>query len=112
MSANKDLKKSRLKYTLFLTCYVLACLSILVVIVLLIEGVIPPMGLKFISVFYFDLLYLLLLTFTVVYFRQLEMNVLVDLQIYRNIDKMTDREMFEEYEKLFKQAKRMRRRHK
>lgn len=112
MSANKDLKKSRLKYTLFLTCYVLACLSILVVIVLLIEGVIPPRGLKFISVFYFDLLYLLLLTFTVVYFRQLEMNVLVDLQIYRNIDKMTDREMFEEYEKLFKQAKRMRRRHK
>ena len=38
------------------------------------------------------------------------MNLLVDMKVYKKIDLMTDKEMFEEYEKLYKAAKRMRRR--
>ena len=38
------------------------------------------------------------------------MNLLVDMGVYKNIDRMTDKEMFDEYEKLFKSAKRERRR--
>ena len=32
------------------------------------------------------------------------MNLLVDMGVYKNIDRMTDKEMFDEYEKLFKSA--------
>jgi hypothetical protein len=38
------------------------------------------------------------------YMREVELNILVKIKVFKQVDEMTDREMFHEYEKMRKQS--------
>lgn len=47
---------------------------------------------------------------TLLLLRQVELSVLVDLGVYKNVELMSDKEMFSEYEKLKKQSTKLQKR--
>lgn len=59
--------------------------------------------------FYFpDLVLVAVLTWAIIKFRQVELQALIDMGIFKDLDEMNDREMFTEYDKMIKQSKKVR----
>lgn len=65
---------------------------------------------QYLSIFFIDMFMIVTMMLLLVLMRQVELQVLVSLGIYKNVENMTDREMIAEYEKLKKQSRKMQRR--
>lgn len=56
------------------------------------------------SLFYMDIVLIAGLTLGALVMRRVELDVLVQLKVFKDLDEMNDREMFVEYEKMRKQS--------
>lgn len=65
---------------------------------------------QFISPFFIDIFMIIMLMLTLLVMRQVELEVLVELGVYKNVELMSDKEMFSEYEKLKKQSMKLQKR--
>jgi hypothetical protein len=65
---------------------------------------------QYISLFFVDMLMIAMQMLLLVLMRNIELQVLVALGVYKNVENMTDREMLEEYDKLKKQSRKMQKR--
>jgi len=65
---------------------------------------------QFISPFFLDIFMIIMLMLTLLVMRQVELEVLVELGVYKNVELMSDKEMFSEYEKLKKQSMKLQKR--
>jgi hypothetical protein len=53
---------------------------------------------------------IIMMMLTLLVMRQVELEVLVELGVYKNVELMSDKEMFSEYEKLKKQSMKLQKR--
>lgn len=65
---------------------------------------------QFISPFFVDIFMVVMMMLTLLVMRQVEVEVLVELGVYKNVELMSDKEMFSEYEKLKKQSMKLQKR--
>jgi hypothetical protein len=55
---------------------------------------------QYISIFFVDMLMIAMQMLLLILMRHIELQVLVALGVYKNVENMTDREMIEEYDRL------------
>ena len=61
-------------------------------------------GFYFARFFYFDIGVIFLYTLMIYKLREVELDILITIKVLKNVDDMSDREMFHEYEKMRKQS--------
>ena len=108
LRTNPHLTESKKKYLSFLTLTALMAINYTVFVPLIATRQVKLRKAPILNLFFNDLVLLILLTFLVLYLREAEMKVLVDMGVYKNFDNMNDKEMFTEYDKLLNSAKKMR----
>lgn len=52
--------------------------------------------------FYTDLLLIVMMTYALLLFRKLEMELLIEMGVFKDLNEMNDKEMFNEYDKMRK----------
>ena len=57
---------------------------------------------QYISIFFVDIVLIAVFMLSLILLREAELQVLVKLGVYKNVEQLTDKEMFSEYEKLKK----------
>ena len=65
---------------------------------------------QFLSLFFVDILLIAVFMLTLLSFRQAELQILIKLGVCKNVENMTDKEMFSEYDKLKKQSVKLQKR--
>jgi hypothetical protein len=61
----------------------------------------------FISIFFVDIILIAVFMFVLLILRQGELNILVKLGVYKNVEDLTDKEIISEYNKLKKQSNKL-----
>ena len=56
----------------------------------------------YLSMFYTDLLLIVMMTYALLLFRKLEMELLIEMGVFKDLNEMNDKEMFNEYDKMRK----------
>lgn len=84
----------------------------IVILVLLVKEIVPPRDIPFEQLFFTDLLMIIILTTCIVKLRTIELDYLIHIGIFKNVDDMSDREMFNEYDKMRKQSYLMKKKYK
>jgi hypothetical protein len=64
------------------------------------------------SVFYVDLYLIGIIIHAAILFRKIELQVLISVGVFKDVEQMNDREMFIEYEKMRKQSHKVRQKYK
>jgi hypothetical protein len=64
------------------------------------------------SVFYVDLFLIGVIIHAAVLFRKIELQVLISVGVFKDVEEMNDREMFIEYDKMRKQSHKVRQKYK
>ncbi|CDW82050.1 UNKNOWN [Stylonychia lemnae] len=95
----------------FIVSISLIALAKLVCVILLLNKTLEPSGVPFEAVFFADHLMIIVLTILMIKSRYIELNILLRLGVFKNVDEMTDKEMFFEYDKMRKQSYVMKRRY-
>lgn len=65
---------------------------------------------QYISIFFVDIVLIAVFMLTLILLRHAELEVLVKLGVYKNVENMSDKEMFSEYDKLKKQSLKLQKR--
>ena len=61
----------------------------------------------YISIFFVDIILIAVFMFALLILRQGELNILVKLGVYKNVEDLTDKEIISEYNKLKKQSNKL-----
>lgn len=59
---------------------------------------------EYLAIFFVDIVLIAVFMLALILLRSAELEVLVGLGVYKNVENMSDKEMFSEYEKLKKQS--------
>ena len=65
---------------------------------------------QYIAIFFVDIVLIAVFMLTLILLRHAELEVLVKLGVYKNVENMSDKEMFQEYDKLKKQSLKLQKR--
>jgi len=63
---------------------------------------------KYFGLYFSDLLLCLVLTWCLLKLKQSELSALIKMGVFKDLHEMNDREMFQEYDKMIKQSKKVR----
>jgi len=63
---------------------------------------------NYFGLYFSDLALCLVLTWCLLKLKQCELSALIKMGIFKDLDEMNDREMFQEYDKMIKQSKKVR----
>ena len=94
MRRNQYLTDPKTKYLAFLSLTAMIAIIVGIFIPIIAMRMIDLRKKGFLTLFFNDIFLLGVLTFLVLHLRETEMKVLVDMGVYKNIDTMTDRELF------------------
>ena len=108
LRTNDHFSKFKSRVLVFIVSSVFICVDLIGFIIIIAFRYLNASESLFLSLFFNDLFLLGLLTFQVLHFRQVEKKILVEIGIYKDLDLMKDKELFDEYDKLLMSAKKMR----